>query len=265
MTGGRTGAARRLLSGLAGRLFPPSCVLCGSCVAAGRAPVCDSCWSRLPRAVPPLCRRCGAPGPRFLDGLEACGECIEWEDGPARVRAPYLMRAGGARLVRALKYSGWTALADRMGRAMAPSARRMAADGETGSAPALVPVPLSPARRRRRGFNQSASLARALGGAVGWPVASVLRRAGRARRQARLGGGDRRDNVKGVFRARPAAGDSPSPDRSRGRATAVVVDDVVTTGSTAAACESALREAGWRPLGTVAFARSVGEGPGSGR
>lgn len=245
---------------LLGRVFPPSCTLCGSCVEPERAPVCRACWSRLPRAVPPRCDRCGAPGPRFADDVEACGECVDWPQGMRRVRAPFLMRDGAAELVRSLKYRGWTALAEPMGASMAPAARALAAAEPAEPAPpVLVPVPLSRARRRRRGFNQAALLARALGRELGWTAAGVLRREGRGRRQARLGGASRRENVRGLFRARrpgPVAGRREDPRRD---SPVLVVDDVVTTGSTAAACSEVLRRAGWRPAGAVAFARAVAE------
>lgn len=252
----------RWLRDLIGRLFPPSCALCGGCVEPGRAPTCHACWSRLPAAVPPRCRRCGAPGPRFADGVEACGECIDWPAELPRARAPYLMRDGAAELVRSLKYRGWTSLADRMGEAMGPAARAVAdAEPDSTVTPCLVPVPLSAARRRRRGFNQAGLLAASLAGELGWSVAAALRRDSRGRRQARLSGASRRANVRELFRARPPRDVHRAPRNADDRPPAVVVDDVVTTASTAAACAEALQRAGWRPLGVVAFARTVGHGP----
>lgn len=258
----RDGPGGRWLGELAGRLFPPSCALCGSCVDPGRAPACDPCWSRLPRAVPPRCSRCGAPGPRFADDVVACGECVDWPDGLRRVRAPFLMRDGAAELVRSLKYRGWTALADRMGEAMGPAARSVAGDGPgAAEAPRLVPVPLAPARRRRRGFNQARLLARPLARELGWSLSDALHREARGRRQARLAGPSRRENVRGVFRARPPSEPDGDGASTGARPAALVVDDVVTTASTAAACADALRRAGWRPVGAVAFARAVAARP----
>lgn len=269
-------AGGRWLTRLPGRLFPPSCALCGSCVRPGRSPVCRGCWSRLPRAAPPRCARCGAPGPRFADDVAACGECLDWPSGLTRVRAPFLMRDGAAEMVRALKYRGWTALAGRMGAAMAAAARRVAvdapddrseaADGPDRGTPVLVPVPLSPARRRQRGFNQASLLARSLARAAGWEVEPALRRVARGRRQARLGRASRRENAPGLFRARAPSSGTGSPSSGAAGAAAagaraVVVDDVVTTGSTAAACTRALRSSGWRPAGAVAFARAVSDPP----
>lgn len=166
------------------------------------------------------------------------------------------MKEGAARLVRALKYSGWTALADRMGPSMAPAARRVAGTGDgAADPPRLVPVPLAPSRRRRRGFNQARRLARPLGRELGWPVDSALQRRRRGRPQARLGRASRGENVAGAFAASPAPPGGGEPP------VAVIVDDVVTTGATAGACAGALRRAGWRPAGVVAFARAVGTEP----
>ena len=212
--------------------------------------------------MPPRCDRCGAPGPRFADDVEACGECVDWPAGLPRARAPFLMRDGAAELVRSLKYSGWTALADSMGEAMVPAARALAGEKPDSTAPpVLVPVPLSPARRRRRGFNQAGLLARSLARELGWTPVAALRRDARGRRQARLGGASRRENVRGMFRARSPERSDAADERTGDRPPVVVVDDVVTTGSTAAACAEALRRAGWRPLGAVAFARAVAAPP----
>jgi predicted amidophosphoribosyltransferase len=114
---------------------------------------------------------------------------------------------------------------------------------------ALVPVPVTRARLRERGFNQAQRLAEPLGAALGQPVLQVLERLPGRRRQAGLGRRERHVNVRGRVRAAagPAAG-APSA--------VLLVDDVVTTGATAAACARALADAGWRPLGVVSFARA---------
>lgn len=168
------------------------------------------------------------------------------------------MHGHAARLVRALKYAGWTALAPAMGRAMAPRARALAGE----RSPWLVPVPLSAARRRERGFNQAALLARELGGTVGWPVRPLLARSAGAGGQVRLGLGDRRRNVRGAFvltgeEARAGEGGRRQHTSPGSVPPLVLVDDVVTTGSTAAACCGVLESAGWHCVGIVAFARTL--------
>ena len=183
-----------------------------------------------------------------------CPQCRDWPRPGPPAGAPFRMEGDAARLVRALKFGGWFALARPMGRAMAVEARRLA--GPEGRRALLVPVPASRARRRERGFNQAGLLARSLSRALGWPRESLLTRRG-GRRQARLGRHERAANVEGRFLLREGA---PRPaERS-----ALLVDDVVTTGATAGACAAALRGGGTRVLGTVAFARALhalGDGP----
>lgn len=195
----------------------------------------------------PWCERCGATRVLRLPDGRGCVECGEgWPEELARAGAPFRMEGDAARLVRALKFSGWFALAGPMGRAMGPAARRLSGGGGA----ALVPVPLAPARRRSRGFNQAALLARALARTTGWPVHRLLARPSGGRPQARLGRRQRRSNVRGRFAlAGAAAADAPPP--------VLIVDDVLTTGATAGACAATLRTGGYRVLGAVAFARAL--------
>jgi predicted amidophosphoribosyltransferase len=110
----------------------------------------------------------------------------------------------------------------------------------------LVPVPLHPARRRARPFNQSALIAGAISERAGLPIADCLGRTGSKQTQ--------------VGRAREARLTGAGTIQAAGRppATALLVDDVVTTGATLAACAAALRAAGTREVGAIAFARTVG-------
>jgi predicted amidophosphoribosyltransferase len=151
-------------------------------------------------------------------------------------------------LVTGLKYHGWTALAPRMSGHMVEPARRLA--GRAGVAPALVAVPLDPRRARRRGFNQAALLADGLAEATGWPrhTGGLVRRRTR-RHQAELGRVERMANVLAACYWETSV---PIPSRP-----VLLVDDVLTTGATAAAGAAAIEAAGGRCLGVVTFARSL--------
>jgi ComF family protein len=153
-----------------------------------------------------------------------------------------------ARVVHALKYEGWTNVADAMSTRMA---RLTWPADVVEERAALVPVPLAAARARERGYNQSALLARGL--AAQWDVPvwdDVLERTRTTSAQARLTRDERLGNVAGAFR--PGAGAS---SRLRGRHV-VLVDDVVTTAATLSACAAALVDGGARIVSCVTFGRA---------
>jgi ComF family protein len=113
----------------------------------------------------------------------------------------------------------------------------------------LVPVPLHAGRLRQRGFNQSLLLAKQISAAMNLPVEEQIVRTRRTQAQARLRGADRAANVADAFAV-------PFADRVNGRAV-VLIDDVVTTGSTLAACAAAARTAGAVSVSAVTLAREM--------
>ena len=193
------------------------------------------CWSCGAPAVrdAPLCRDCRrelrflAPAPMGLHGLEVWAP-VAYE-GPARY------------LVKALKFHGATRIARDMAALIVANA--------PGSwlASALVPVPIHPARRRARPFNQAALIAAAISTRTGLPLVDCLRRAGPDRRQVGRG---RSARLRGVAGSIEAIGRSPP--------SVLLVDDVVTTGATLVACADALRAAGCECIRAIAFARTAG-------
>lgn len=229
---------RDVLEGLERWLLPPACLLCreplpasdGAHLACG---VCRSRWTPLP---PPLCPRCGQP----RDGDLECRICPEWPGAFGPVESAAWMTDPTRRAVHLFKYEGWW----RLGESMALAMRGLA---PLRGAELLVPVPLGAARQRRRGYNQSAELARPLGALIGVPVQErALVRTRETATQTRLTPEGRRANLAGAFRALPAV---------RGRYV-VLVDDVFTTGTTLAEAAQALLAAGARAVGGVTFARA---------
>jgi ComF family protein len=175
------------------------------------------------------------------------------------VRSVCWFPGGTAReIVHALKYGGWRrvgdALAERMARVEWPP-------DVLAERTAVIAVPLSRRRERERGYNQSAVIARAL--AARWCIADwsdVLTRTRSTASQTRLTPEARRRNVSGAFRIDPEAA-----GRLRG-AHVVVVDDVVTTGATVAACASELFHGGARIVSVITFGRApaLGDRPADG-
>jgi ComF family protein len=158
--------------------------------------------------------------------------------------APLAYEAAARSLVGALKFRGARGLAG-------PMASAIAANAPPGiwAGGALVPVPLSPGRRRSRGFNQAEAIAAALGPRAGLPVVDCLRRGGRRGSQV---GRDRSARLEELHGAVALRSGHAAPR------TAVLVDDVVTTGSTLAECARALRAGGAERVHAVAYARTLG-------
>lgn len=226
------------LRGLERWLLPPACLLCREPVPAsdGDALACGVCRSRWVPVTPPWCERCGQP----RDGELECRICPDWPAGFGPVRSAVGLTESARRAVHLLKYQGWW----RLGESLALAMRRLE---PLAGADVLVPVPLGAARRRQRGYNQSAELARPLGALVGVPVAeAALARVRETATQTRLAPDARRANLAGAFRAGAGV---------RGRRV-VLVDDVFTTGATLQEAAAALLAAGALRVEAVTFARA---------
>lgn len=218
-------------------LLPPACLLCEEPIAEreGDALICSLCrlrWRSLPH---PVCVRCGQPSIR---GLE-CRVCQSWPEGLARVRSAVWLEGTARDAVHRLKYDGWSRAAQAMATAM---------KGLEPLTPgvSLIPIPLGQRRQRTRGYNQSAEIAKALGGELGLSVrADLLRRTRETPTQTALTPEARHANVAGAFEAGTVEG-----------LHVVLVDDVFTTGATLAAAGAALMQAGAVRVEAVTFARA---------
>ena len=241
-------AVRSLGAALLDLMLPAACAICGMPRSVHEPElVCGICWLHAHELPRPRCDRCGHPIDPTRRAL-ACPWCELLPPYVRAVRSAYAVPGGQAgRIVHALKYQGWPAVAPAMARRMA--ALRFPLDVERERA-ALVPVPLARSRQRERGYNQSAELARNLAGHWGIPVREDLVERSRATvTQTRLTPGERRRNVSGAFRA--------SADRALLRGLhLVLVDDVVTTAATLNACAAALYDGGARILSFVTFGRA---------
>jgi len=218
----------------------------------------------LDAALPPACAGCGQEGsllcdacrPALRSGLDrAAGVAIGL---PAELPAPLLQLEwcapfeGPVRAaLHALKYAGERRLAIPLGEAVAARWSHAGAGGDL-----LVPVPVHPSRARDRGYDQAVLIAGVAGRRLGLPVLPALVRRRATVAQFHLARDARAENVAGAFAVRlpdgrPSVG-SPRPLRGRWP---VLVDDVVTTGATLAACAEALLAAGADGVSAVTVAR----------
>jgi predicted amidophosphoribosyltransferase len=214
-------------------LLPQRCVVCG----CGGRQLCDPCRDELPRLEPPLCARCGAP---TAWPVERCQECAGRRLAFASARAAVGYDEAARRLVHAWKERGLRRLA-------AEAAELVAERLPPPDVDALTFVPADRGRRLERGHNPAERLARELAALWELPCLPLLERT-RGGRQRGSSAAERR-TVRGAFRARNAA-----PRK------VAVIDDVYTTGATAAAAASALRAGGARRVEAVAFARALRRG-----
>jgi predicted amidophosphoribosyltransferase len=218
--------------GLFDLLLPARCAGCGADAAA----LCTGCSAALVRLRPPLCERCGCP---TAWPVERCSECAGRRLAFARARAAVAYEGVAVALVRAWKEGGARTLASFAASAVTALVERPGAHAATY-------VPAAPDRQLWRGHNPARGLAEKLADAWGLPLLELLARDGGGRRQRGLGLADRRRNVVGSFRGvRSVRGD------------VLLVDDVYTSGATAAAAASALRAAGARRVEVVTFARTL--------
>ncbi len=213
-------------------LLPQRCAVCD----VPGSGLCVTCRASLVRLSPPLCERCGAPG---AWPVRRCVECAGRRLAFASARAAVVYDAAARRFVHAWKEGGRRDLSSVAGCLVAEVVRRPAAE-------VVAFVPSDPARRRARGHAPAESLARALSSHWQMPVASLLSRTRRLERQRGRSSVERRANVRGAFTTTCAA-----PQ------VVCLVDDVFTTGATAASCASALRRAGARSVDVVCFARTL--------
>ena len=214
-------------------VLPPSCAACGR----GGAFLCEPCEESLSRLERPYCARCAHPGADRL--CEACASSPPAFDG---IRAVCLFDGAARKLVHSLKYANFRAVAPEMARLLADLPGPRPVPGEV-----IVPVPLHPRRERTRGYNQSELLARTVGKRMGLPVRpGIVRRVRNTPPQVSIENyEERRSNIEGSF-ACPAGLSGES---------VLLMDDVVTTGSTMSACAAALKAAGARSVWGLAFAR----------
>ena len=213
-------------------LLPRRC----ACCALPGADLCEACLARLPRIRPPLCHGCGAP---TQWPVRRCRECTGRRLGFASARAAVAYDQDVRTVVAAWKERALRGLAAFAAALVAEVVPRPPAD-------VLTFVPADPDRVLGRGHQPARELAFRLATAWELSCSPLLDRPRAAARQRGLGLAERRRNVRGAFAA------------SRAPPTCVVlVDDVYTTGATAAEAARCLLRAGARRVDVVTFARAV--------
>jgi ComF family protein len=221
--------------------LPPRCAACGTVVDEPHS-FCTGCWKQVEFLGDGGCRTCGLP--LQATDSEQCAVCLARPPRIARTRSAVAYGDIARDLAVRLKYGRKVAIARTMARFMLPLLPPPAGDF------LLVPVPLHRTRLWGRGFNQSALVARELARKL--VVAMDARALRRTRRTPPLKG------MSPLQRRKAVAGAFAVPDKARvAGKTVILIDDVLTTGSTAEACARTLKRAGATRVELVSWARVV--------
>ncbi len=228
-------------------LFPSSCEVCQALlVNPGEKVICRNCLDGMRMEQPPFCLCCG----RFFSGSgesHFCAACLGR-------RPPFVRHRSAARyegmvkdIILAYKYRGFEILARSLGDFII---RTVGGEEDLWSGlEAIIPVPLHPAKERKRGFNQARLLARRLAQRTDIPLLNGrLVKVRPTPAQTSLEAHERETNLRGVFRVRKPAGVAGK--------TVLLVDDVCTTGTTLRECSRALRKAGVKEVRAVTIAHA---------
>lgn len=229
----------RFMRSLRALFFPRSvsCLICKELPEEGKE-LCASCYRKLARPQEPVCNHCGKSGD-FLFEEDVCDRCLMSPPPYTKARAPFVYDEHLRVLVHELKYNNIRCVASELAADLA--ALPICQIGDV-----LVPVPLHPRRERMRGFNQARLLCDEIARHTGHSVCDALARKRYTKPQAKLSREKRLTNLQNAIVIQNA-------DAIRGKRV-LLVDDVMTTGSTVLACTNVLLAAGVKEVFVVTLA-----------
>ncbi len=238
-------AKAEFLRALASLFYPPACAVCSANVQAGEY-LCAGCNAKLSRIIPPFCAKCSEPFPAAISDTFTCANCAHRILHFNAAVAVYRSRGIVRQILLDFKYGRQVHLRHLIAAWLVAGLNDERLRNATFDI--VVPVPLHPARERERGFNQSALIAELLSAHAALPVRPVLERTRYTMTQTAFDRAERMQNLRGAFRLRKT-GDV------RGLRV-LLVDDVLTTGSTLSACARVLKTAGARSVHAATAARA---------
>lgn len=228
-------------------LLPPRCLKCGKILGTGGG-LCPDCFNEITFIAKPYCSRCGNPLPAQARGREMlCGHCLADSRSPFRLsRSAVYYDEYSKPLILNFKFRDHTENASLLARWMWLGGKDIFAAGVD----VIVPIPLHYTRLIKQRYNQSALLAGELGRLCGVPVdVRAVVRHRKTKPQVEFSGHERVKNVKNAFSVK-------YPAVLKGRRV-LLLDDVMTTGSTLRECAKAILKAGAVSVDALTVARVI--------
>ncbi len=226
-------------------LYPRVCAGCGLAEPDTGPALCWDCRAALPTCQPPWCACCGCPVPGPVDHAYRCYRCAAQPPAFDCARACMLYDGVVRHVIHELKYRHALWVVPEVGGWLAQAVMSLY---DSKVFDAVIAVPLHPARRRERSYNQAERLARQVADGLQLPLArNALRRVRPTPSQTRLTAAARATNVKQAFAARRHSW-------LEGKRV-LLVDDVMTTGATVNECAVTLKRAGLAEVTVLTAAR----------
>jgi ComF family protein len=222
-----------LLQSAVSLLYPPGCTICGKSIRADDY-LCDQCETKAVRIVAPFCQKCSEPFEGSITNTFACANCAHRTIYFDAAVSAYRGRGVVRQIIHEFKYGRQIHLRHLVARWL-----NSALDDERlrqSHFDVIVPVPLHPTRQRERGFNQAGLLAELLSAQTSIRCKPLLERTRYTTTQTALDRSERMENLHNAFRLRKNA-------NVRGLRV-LLVDDVLTTGSTLNECARILKRGG---------------------
>jgi competence protein ComFC len=221
------------LGAIASLFYPPVCTICSANVAP-REYLCEECEAKITRIVPPFCAKCSEPFEGAITGPFTCANCAHRTIYFDAAVSAYRSRGIVRRIILDFKYGRRLYLRHLVARWLFAALdddrlREQRFD-------VIIPVPLHPARERERGFNQATLLAELASAQMSLQARPLLERTRYTTTQTAFDRAERMENLHGAFRLRKG-------EKMR-KLRVLLIDDVLTTGSTLSECARVLKKAG---------------------
>jgi len=237
------------LKALSRWVYPSWCVLCQKSLFLTEKHICRSCYCLLNEIQPPICKHCGIEIPPFKKHSSSCWKCKKERFPIDKVITLFRYNESFKKLLHKIKFERKFWLIEIFERKIKRAFHHFSMPNEQTQLQKIIPVPLDAKRFRKRKFNQSAVVGKILSKILHNPMRSVLKRRQSRSPQSWLTRKERICNLDHLFFSRPG-----NPLKNH---TAILVDDVITTGTTIKKCSEVLKEAGCEKIVVFSLARTL--------